>query len=98
VSRVNSIEHSYSGYATPQLPHSHGKGFCHWLTVRQGGVLNFSSNQVFFNEKIEVWIRTTQETEEVLARVTSTYENGVKPLTSAYGNGPIELGHLWEQR
>jgi hypothetical protein len=51
VSRVRSLEHSYSCYATPQLPRSHGKGFCHWLTVRQGGVLNFSSNQVFFSEK-----------------------------------------------
>jgi hypothetical protein len=87
VSRVSSIEHSYSGYATPQLPHSDGKSFCHWLTVWQGGVLNFSSNQVFFNEKIEVWTRTVQKTEEALARVTS-----------AYGNDPIEIGHLWEQR
>jgi hypothetical protein len=51
MSRVSSIEHNYSCYATPQLPRSHGKGFRHWLTVLQGGVLNFFSNQVFFNEK-----------------------------------------------
>jgi hypothetical protein len=38
-------------------------------------------------KKIEVWTRTTQETEGALARLTSAYGNGQIERSTIYRNG-----------